>query len=109
VQVEVLKKTANANGRQIAALERILVSKDPEANTSRPGEATPTTPGLRIDPNSAAPTPALTTEHNSPESSSPPSTSLSTSDDAIVDNGKSDAIPSINGHPDVVDADEAER
>jgi mRNA-binding protein PUF3 len=110
-QVITLKKTAS--GRQITVLDRLMtISTDPsrDAGTSRPKIATPTTPGLRIDVNSAAPTPALTTEHNSPESCGPPSTIPSTSDEAVADSGKAGAVTSVNGQPQVlVDADEGER
>ncbi|KAI1801883.1 ARM repeat-containing protein [Daldinia bambusicola] len=65
----ILKKYST--GRQIAALERLMSA------TTAPGATSPSTPNLSVDVNSAAPTPLLTMEQNSPESSSPPSTKAS--------------------------------
>lgn len=107
-QVITAKKTAS--GRQIIVLDRLLTESTRDGGASHPGVGTPTTPGLRIDVNSAAPTPGLTTEHNSPESCGPPSTNLSTADESVNDAGKMNNITSTNGQPEVVvDADEAER
>ncbi|KAI0128524.1 armadillo-type protein [Xylariales sp. AK1849] len=107
-----LKKTAS--GRQITAIDR-LIAQSNEAKGSSYSDNTlstaarPSTPGLQIDVNSTAPTPDLT-EHNSPESCSPPST-LSATDETIIEkeSGKTDAITSVSGQPRVVEADEAER
>ncbi|KAI1213508.1 ARM repeat-containing protein [Annulohypoxylon truncatum] len=64
-----------STGRQITALDRLM-----SASTVGPGSGfgtasgSPTTPNLLVEVNSSAPTPSLTMEQNSPETSSPPST-----------------------------------
>jgi mRNA-binding protein PUF3 len=104
----ILKRTVSS--RQVSAIERLLGSHEQEldggsANSTQPAAATP--PGLHIDVSSVAPTPALTTEHNSPESASPPSTNLG--DDTIGESGKAGAIVPVGGQPQVVEADETEK
>ncbi|KAI1857585.1 uncharacterized protein JN550_013154 [Neoarthrinium moseri] len=103
-------RQSTVSGRQMAAIERLLGNYEPKSSaSSQTASKTPAaaaTRGLQIDVNSSAPTPALTTENGSPESSSPPSTNLG--DDAIVENGKTDAITQIGGQPHVVEADETE-
>ncbi|KAI0377839.1 ARM repeat-containing protein [Hypomontagnella monticulosa] len=62
-----------STGRQITALDRLM-----SASSTPLGPATsPTTPNLLVEVNSAAQTPSLTMEQNSPQSSSPPSTNAS--------------------------------
>jgi mRNA-binding protein PUF3 len=46
--------------------------------------------GLQVDVNSAAPTPVLTMEPNTPQSSSPPSTNASAADDIVDETAASD-------------------
>ncbi|KAI1312133.1 ARM repeat-containing protein [Xylaria venustula] len=74
-------------GRQNAGLDRLSVAVEAFTLTSSPNgsdataETAPSTPSLAVEVNSAVPTPSLTTEQNSPQSSSPPSTNISTTDD----------------------------
>ncbi|GAP87434.1 putative pumilio domain-containing protein [Rosellinia necatrix] len=89
-------------GRQNAAVERLAVVTEaiaiPQASTNNlgGGAATtgtaPSTPNLAVGVNSAVPTPPLTTEQNSPQSTSPPSTSISTADEA-GEESKTDQLP----------------
>ncbi|KAI1768772.1 ARM repeat-containing protein [Hypoxylon sp. FL1150] len=69
-----LKK--HSTGRQITALDR-LMSASTTGSINGMSPTGPTTPSLLVEVNSAAPTPLLTMEQNSPESSSPPSTNAS--------------------------------
>ncbi|KAH9900399.1 armadillo-type protein [Xylariomycetidae sp. FL2044] len=85
-----LKKMST--GRQITALERLIAntaSQSPRHNSNagfQVPQTTPPSPSLVVDPNSAVPTPSLTMEQNSPQSSSPPSTTnASTHEDTVVD------------------------
>ncbi|KAI0013609.1 ARM repeat-containing protein [Xylariaceae sp. FL0662B] len=85
-----LKKMST--GRQITALDRLMTASSAvptassSANNANGGPATastgPLTPSLLVEVNSAAPTPSLTMEQNSPESSSPPSTNDGTLEEA---------------------------
>ncbi|KAI1107210.1 ARM repeat-containing protein [Jackrogersella minutella] len=61
-----------STGRQITALDRLMSASS--VAPGGPSSASPSTPSLLVEVNSAAPTPTLTMEQNSPESSSPPST-----------------------------------
>ncbi|KAI0537326.1 ARM repeat-containing protein [Xylaria digitata] len=85
--VPLLKK--QGAGRQNAGLDRLYVAvqgilNPSERDTNRDtttAETAPSTPNLAVEASSAVPTPSLTTEQNSPQSSSPPSTSISTIDE----------------------------
>ncbi|KAI0417335.1 ARM repeat-containing protein [Xylaria grammica] len=85
--IPLLKKPGG--GRQNAGLDRLYAAVQPVLNPSESdtrGDATtagtaPSTPNLAVEASSAVPTPSLTTEQNSPQSSSPPSTSISTIDE----------------------------
>ncbi|RWA09870.1 hypothetical protein EKO27_g5237 [Xylaria grammica] len=85
--IPLLKKPGG--GRQNAGLDRLYAAVQPVLNPSEgdtKGDATtagtaPSTPNLAVEASSAVPTPSLTTEQNSPQSSSPPSTSISTIDE----------------------------
>ncbi|OLN81558.1 Pumilio-like protein 2 [Colletotrichum chlorophyti] len=78
-QFNTLRKTSTS--RQLAAIDRLMV-----ATTQTP---TPKSGGSQADPGSAAPTPVLTMEPNSPQSSSPPSTSASAIGEVAEDDNKS--------------------
>jgi mRNA-binding protein PUF3 len=70
--------------RQIAALERKITELTLSSSTNGgpvTGSTAPSTPNLVVEVSSDVPTPCLTTEQNSPESTSPPSTSISATDD----------------------------
>ncbi|KAL2019506.1 hypothetical protein VTK56DRAFT_9540 [Thermocarpiscus australiensis] len=73
-------KKSGATGRQIAAIDRLISAiSTPTSGTrdSTPSSTAPTSPGLRVDVSSAAPTPSLTMGPNSPltsPSTSPPCT-----------------------------------
>ncbi|ORY70098.1 armadillo-type protein [Pseudomassariella vexata] len=92
-----LKKISS--GRQMTAIDRLMdvVDNKPTSSrkqsTSRSAVKVPTDPSLQLDVNSAMPTPGLTTEHNSPESNSPPSTNLSVGDETVEYKGKGKAPP----------------
>ncbi|KAK7952566.1 armadillo-type protein [Apiospora aurea] len=97
-EVESAKK--NAPSRQVTAVEGLI---------NNPDEIDPSAPGLQLDVNSASPTPGLTTEHNSPDSSSPPSTNSGADEDAVHDHSNA-KIAATEGQPHlVVQVDEAER
>ncbi|TGJ78323.1 hypothetical protein E0Z10_g10445 [Xylaria hypoxylon] len=85
--IPLLKK--QGAGRQNAGLDRLYAAvqdvlnpsaSDTNGDAAAAGTA-PSTPNLAIEASSAVPTPLLTTEQNSPQSSSPPSTSISTIDE----------------------------
>ncbi|KAI1429363.1 ARM repeat-containing protein [Xylaria sp. FL1777] len=67
--------------RLFAAVEAVSSTSDANGSAAIPG-TTPSTPSLAVEVNSAVPTPSLTTEQSSPQSSSPPSTNISTTDEA---------------------------
>ncbi|KAF3064464.1 Maternal protein pumilio [Daldinia childiae] len=73
-----------STGRQNTALDRLMSASS--AVTS------PTTPNLLVDVNSAAPTPSLTMEQNSPQSSSPPSTNASVEESMDEKNSKTSTL-----------------
>ncbi|KAI0115354.1 ARM repeat-containing protein [Daldinia grandis] len=75
-----------STGRQITALDRLMSASSSTAATS------PTTPNLLVDVNSAAPTPSLTMEQNSPQSSSPPSTNASIEESMDEKNSKASSL-----------------
>ncbi|KAF6793058.1 mRNA binding protein pumilio [Colletotrichum sojae] len=76
-QFAILRKSSNS--RQVAAIDRLMSAAE------KPG-------GSQADANSAAPTPVLTMEPNSPQSSSPPSTNASAIGEIADDDNKS-AVP----------------
>lgn len=80
-----LKK--HSTGRQITALDRLMSASSGDAINGL-SSGGPTTPNLVVEVNSAAPTPSLTMEQNSPESSSPPSTNASVEESAEETNSK---------------------
>ncbi|KAI1501005.1 armadillo-type protein [Biscogniauxia marginata] len=80
-QFATLKKMST--GRQILALERLMSVTGGPNSASNTNVGTPTTPSLLVDVNSTAPTPSLTMEQNSPQSSSPPSTNVSTLEESV--------------------------
>ena len=67
-------------GKQIAAIER-LISTGPQSYMAPSSVVPPTPQTMPIEINSSAPTPMLTNGQNSPQSSSLPSTNVSTIDD----------------------------
>lgn len=72
-------------GKQIAAIEKLIFTGTPTYIT--PSSVLPSNQTMPIEISSNAPTPMLTNGQNSPQSSSLPSTNVSTIDDA-PDNGK---------------------
>ncbi|KAI0180321.1 ARM repeat-containing protein [Hypoxylon sp. FL1284] len=92
-----LKK--HSTGRQNTALDRLMSASSttpggPSFGTGMNGtsSAGPTTPSLMVEVNSAVPTPSLTMEQNSPESSSPPSTNASVEESADDSNTKASPL-----------------
>jgi mRNA-binding protein PUF3 len=87
-------------GKQIAAIEKLIF------NGSQPymSSISPTTQTLPIEINSSAPTPMLTNGQNSPQSSSLPSTNISTIDDPNESTSSGKTVVEINEHncPEVV-------
>jgi len=67
-------------GKQIAAIEKLIFT-GPHAYTSPASVLVPSAPSVPIEISSNAPTPLLTNGQNSPQSSSVPSTSVSTIDE----------------------------
>ncbi|KAI1641034.1 armadillo-type protein [Biscogniauxia mediterranea] len=76
-----LKKMST--GRQIMALERLMSATGGPNSGNNANGGPPSTPSLLVEVNSTAPTPSLTMEQNSPQSSSPPSTNISTLDESV--------------------------
>ncbi len=74
-----LKKAAG--NRQTAAVDRLIdaVSDSNRPGTPEPSHASPTS--LHVDVSSAGPTPVLTMEPNTPQSSGPPSTKASAAEE----------------------------
>ncbi|KAH7328588.1 armadillo-type protein [Stachybotrys elegans] len=77
-----LKK--NGASKQLQALEKLLGLNGTTSSASKTDGTSSTIP----DSSSAAPTPVLTNETNSPQSSSPPSTHVSALDTPVVNTGK---------------------
>ncbi|KAI1661896.1 ARM repeat-containing protein [Daldinia decipiens] len=73
-----------STGRQITALDRLMSASSTATS--------PTTPNLLVDVNSAAPTPSLTMEQSSPQSSSPPSTNASVEESMDEKNSKASPL-----------------
>ena len=67
-------------GKQIAAIEKLIFT-GPHPYTATPSVLVPSAPAVPIEIGSNAPTPLLTNGQNSPQSSSLPSTSVSTIDE----------------------------
>ncbi|KAK8139149.1 armadillo-type protein [Apiospora sp. TS-2023a] len=106
-EVDSAKK--NAPSRQVTAVEGLINNPDENDPSSRTEMAQPDSPGLQLDVNSTSPTPGLTTEHNSPDSSSPPSTNSSAEEEVVHDHSRA-KIAAAEGQPHlVVQVDEAER
>ncbi|KAI1144191.1 ARM repeat-containing protein [Hypoxylon sp. FL0543] len=80
-----------STGRQITALDR-LMSASSVGQGGTTGSTSPTTPSLLVEVNSAAATPSLTMEQNSPESSSPPSTNSALDESLEEKNTKASAL-----------------
>ena len=80
-QFHALKKAST--GRQIAAIDRLISAAG--TNKGEGSTAGPESPSLQLS--SAAATPNLTMEPNSPSSSSPPSTSPSAAEDVLAEGG----------------------
>lgn len=85
-QFNSLKK--NNSGRQIAAIDKIISAVEHSDAGSDGGAAC-----LQVDVSSAAPTPVLTMEPNTPQSSSPPSTNAGANDDMADETGAMVAKP----------------
>lgn len=80
-------------GKQIAAIEKLIyISPDPCIN---PSELVGPNHTMPMEINSSAPTPMLTNGQNSPQSSSLPSTSVSTIDDPTDSNSSGKTIGGI--------------
>lgn len=95
------------NSRQNSALDRLIAAIDailePLASTTNTNGgvttniSAPSTPNLAVEVNSAVPTPLLTTEQNTPQSSSPPSTNISTADEASEETDTTQVSPPNKG------------
>ena len=82
-------------GKQIAAIEKLIFTGPPPYIT--PSSVTATVPQtMPIEINSPAPTPMLTDGQNSPQSSSLPSTNVSTIDDPSESTSSSKTMIDIN-------------
>ncbi|KAH7037724.1 armadillo-type protein [Microdochium trichocladiopsis] len=79
IQCANLKKSGNC--RPLTAIEKLLENAQVPFSTDEP--AKPSTPGPQGEASTAAETPSLTTEENSPQSSGPPSTRSSTVDASV--------------------------
>jgi mRNA-binding protein PUF3 len=90
-------------GKQIAAIEKLIFT-GPQAYMAPSSVMAPSTQTMSIEINSSAPTPMLTDGQNSPQSSSLPSTSVSTIDDPTESASSGKTIVDINENscPEVV-------
>jgi mRNA-binding protein PUF3 len=88
-------------GKQIAAIEKLIFT-GPQPYMTLSSVAAPTTQTLPIEIGSAAPTPMLTMGQNSPQSSSLPSTNVSTVDDSTESAEKTNISMTENSPPEVV-------
>ncbi|KAH8879857.1 ARM repeat-containing protein [Thozetella sp. PMI_491] len=104
-QFHALKKAST--GRQIAAIDRLMSAAGSTTGKAESPSMTPASPALQVDISSAAPTPNLTMEPNSPSSSSPPSTTPSAADEALVDVGAKIECAGETAVAPVVHVDEA--
>lgn len=82
-------------GKQIAAIEKLIFT-GPQSYITPSSVMTPTTQTMPIEINSSAPTPMLTNGQNSPQSSSLPSTSVSTIDDPTESTSSGKTIVDMN-------------
>jgi mRNA-binding protein PUF3 len=80
-------------GKQIAAIEKLIFTGPPPYMSS---VNSPTTQTLPIEINSSAATPMLTNGQNSPQSSSLPSTNVSTIDDPNESTSSGKTVVDIN-------------
>jgi mRNA-binding protein PUF3 len=85
-QFSTVKKTGS--NKQIAAIEKILderaIAREGHQNQEgRAGTLALASQTLHVDVNSAIPTPTLTMEPNSPQSSSPPSTGIGAAAESV--------------------------
>ncbi|KAI0971155.1 ARM repeat-containing protein [Xylaria arbuscula] len=98
-------------GRQNAGLDRLSAAVEASTGTSGTNGSdatagtTPSSPSLAVEVNSAVPTPSLTTEQNSPQSSSPPSTNISTTDEGSEET-KTAHVPRFDKAPALVHVQE---
>jgi mRNA-binding protein PUF3 len=82
-------------GKQIAAIEKLIFT-GPQPYITPPPVMLPSTQSMPIEINSSAPTPMLTNGQNSPQSSSLPSTSVSTIDDPTGSASSTKTVIEIN-------------
>jgi mRNA-binding protein PUF3 len=82
-------------GKQIAAIEKLIYT-GPQPYMTPSSVIPPTTQTMPIEINSSAPTPMLTNGQNSPQSSSLPSTNVSTIDDPTDSTSSGKTIIEIN-------------
>ena len=88
-------------GKQIAAIEKLIFT-GPQPYITPSSVIAPSTQTMPIEINSSAPTPMLTNGQNSPQSSSLPSTNVSTIDDPTETASSSKTIIRINENPEVI-------
>ena len=103
-----LVKKACHNNRQLMAIEKLLAGLPDTGSTKRGSVSgpSPASPSLQVDVSSAAPTPVLTMEPNTPQSSSPPSTNAGASDESVDETLKA-TISDTDGSGPEVRVDEA--
>ena len=82
-------------GKQIAAIEKLIFTGSPPYMTP-PSIVAPTVQTMPIEINSSAATPMLTNGQNSPQSSSLPSTNVSTIDEPTESASSCKTIVEIN-------------
>lgn len=90
-------------GKQIAAIEKLIFT-GPQSYAAPSAIASPTNHTMPIEINSSEATPMLTNGQNSPQSSSLPSTSVSTIDEATEEASSCKTMTEIveEANPDVV-------
>ncbi len=98
-QLCTLKRTAN--GRLIAAIERLLVAVAGPPHAMMSLNTEPTSPALQVDVSSVVPTPVLTMEPNTPQSSGPPSTNAGAAEESADDNNSKVALDTTSPSPEV--------
>lgn len=85
-------------GKQIAAIEKLIFT-GPQQPYINPSSMANPAHAMPIEINSSAPTPMLTNGQNSPQSSSLPSTSVSTIDDPTDSTSSGKTIMEVNEKP----------
>ncbi len=94
---QIKKWNGGGGAKQIMAIDRLIAQATQARSVNSPVRptvttTTPSSPGVQGDTASTAPTPSLTTEQSSPQSSGPPSMDADNVEDSLAEKAK----PSIH-------------